>query len=231
MTLDKLVFDVREALKEYSDDSEFSNRYIEYLISVKRAKYLKQELDRFGRKFNNSVLQTFCSPVEVVSSDECGLDVSCNDIARTKISIPTTLQLTTRDSISRVAPSNKMAKPFTFLDRNMAVMSQHSIFQKNIKAFLHDDGYLYFIAPDGIYHFDCVSITGIFEDPTELGKLSKCCDCDDSEEVDNSCYDPYGDDYPVPAHMIDLIRLDIIQELTRTESLPQDTENDTQDER
>jgi len=51
--IEEIIYDVREGIKEYSDDSEFSNEYILYLYNIKRAKYLKQRLDRLGRKFDN----------------------------------------------------------------------------------------------------------------------------------------------------------------------------------
>lgn len=228
MTLEKLVFDVREALKITSDDSELSNRYIEYLIATYRSTFLKQELDKFGRKFNNTILQSYCVPIELISSDECSVDVNCDKIARTVSKIPTLLQMTTRDSISRVAPSNRLSKPFTLIDRNRAAFSGSSIF-KTTKAFLHDDGHIYFVSPDSIYHFDNVTVTGVFEDPLELSNYFKCCDCDESDE--NLSYNPYLEDYPLSAHLITPVRQAIIKELSGTESLPEDTKNDTQDER
>lgn len=225
MRLDKLVYDIREGLKEYSDDSEFSNRYIEYLIGVNRSFYLKQELDKFGSKFNNSLLQTFCSPIERVSINECGIDLGCDKIYRTKLVIPELLQLTTRDALQRVASVDRLEKPFNIISRTQAPFAKHSLFNKSIKTFLHNDDRLYFITPEEGFLLQNVSITGVFEDPLDLASEMYCNDCN------VGCYDPYTQNYPLTPHLIKIIRADILKELLGTESLPQDNKNDSQDER
>lgn len=225
MKLDKLVYDIREALKEYSDDSEFSNRYIEYLISVKRSKYLKQELDKFGSKFNNSITQTFCSPIEKVNANECGISLDCDTIYRTSLVIPELLQLTTRDALQRVASVNRLSKPFTIIDRTRAPFAGNSIFNKATKVFLNNDDRLYFIFPEEVNLIENVSITGVFEDPLELSADRYCNECN------AECYDPYEHNYPMTPHLVDLVRLDIIKELSGLENLKEDIKNDSQDER
>jgi hypothetical protein len=48
-TVSEIVYDVREALKLYSDDAEITNSYIKYLYNIKRSKYLRRELNKFQR--------------------------------------------------------------------------------------------------------------------------------------------------------------------------------------
>lgn len=225
MTLDKLVYDIREALKEYSDDSELDNRYIEYLWALKRAKYIRQDLDRFGRNFNTTILQSFCSPLEEVSTQECGLDLTCDKILRTTLPIPTLLQLSTKNSLYRVSPADKLSEKFTVIERNRAYSSKDSLFDYT-KAFLHDDDRLYLFNKSGVYLMDCISITGVFEDPLELQNYKDCCDCEDS----NVCYDPYNDTYPISPQMIDPIRSEIIKELAATDVRLEDKQNNAEDE-
>lgn len=225
MTLEKLVYDIREALKEYSDDSELDNRYIEYLWALKRAKYIRQDLDRFGREFNTTTLQTFCSPIEMVSTNECGLDLTCDKIARTTLTIPTLLQLSTRNSLYRVSPADKLSEKFTVIERNRAFASKDSLFDYT-KVFLHDDDRLYLVNKSGVYHTDCISITGVFEDPVELKNYKECCDCDN----DDTCYDPYSDTYPISPHMIDPIRAELIKELAGVDVRKEDKQNNAEDE-
>ena len=45
MILSKIIYDIKESLKEYTDDSELDNRYIIHLFNIKRAKYLRQQLN------------------------------------------------------------------------------------------------------------------------------------------------------------------------------------------
>ena len=225
MTLDKLVFDIREALKEFSDDSELDNRYIEYLIAIKRAKYIRQDLDRFGRNFNTTILQTFCSPIELVKTNECNVNVTCDKIARTTLTIPTLLQLSTRNSLYRVSPADKLSEKFTIIERNRASSARYSIFDKT-KAFLHDDDHIYLYNQKGVYLTDCISITGVFEDPVELRSYKECCDCSN----DNTCFDPYVNNYPISPHMIDLIRKEIVRDLSITDKVIEDKQNNSEDE-
>ena len=65
-TLAQITYDVREALKLYSDDVEVTNSYIQYVYNIKRSKYLRRELNRFQRTADNSALQTFCIKLEEV---------------------------------------------------------------------------------------------------------------------------------------------------------------------
>ncbi len=222
--LNELVYDIREAINKFSDDDEISNNYIVYLINTKRAKYLKQELDRFGRKFNNTILQTYCSPLETVSSNECGLNVPCETISRTTLKVPDLLQLTTRDALSRVAGADKLTKPFSIISRARAPFADSSIF-KTTKAFLHDDDRLYIFDNDGPVLLDCISITGVFEDPTELKSYTDCCSCDTSA----TCFDPMTSDYPLSPHLIDVVRKDIINELAQLDDTVEDKQNDSDD--
>ncbi|AGO48963.1 virion structural protein [Cellulophaga phage phi14:2] len=225
MKLDKLVYDIREGLKEYSDDSEFSNRYIEYLIGINRSFYLKQELDKFGSSFNTSILQSFCSPIEKVNANECGITLGCDYIYRTSLAIPELLQLSTRDALYRVASVNRLSKPFDIIDRLRAPFANHSIFKKAIKVFLHNDDRLYFILPTDDTLLENVSITGVFEDPLDLALERYCTECN------TECYDPYEHNYPLTPHLIKLVRNDIIRELSGRERLKEDTNNNQQDDK
>ena len=70
MTLNKLIFDVREYLKQYNNDSDLDDRYITYLYGIKRAKYLRQELNNFQRTTDITSTQTLCLKLEEVSINQ-----------------------------------------------------------------------------------------------------------------------------------------------------------------
>lgn len=221
----ELVYDVREALKEYSDDSELDNRYIMYLFNIKRSKYIRQQLEKFGRSFSNSDLQTLCVGLETVSVNECGLDFECDTILRTKKPLPKLLELNTKNALYRVGPTNRMSKKFTLVNRDRATHYKHSIFKNGIKTFLHDDNHLYFISDDEIFT-DCVSVTGIFDNPLDLANYKNCCDCPDAP----ACFDEYETEYPLQPHLLDYIRTDVIRELIGRERLPEDKINNSQND-
>jgi len=223
-TLAEITYDIREAIKEYTDDSEIDDRYIHYLINIKRAKYLKQRLDQLGRKFNTRILQTFCLGTEEVSINECGLDLECDTILRTNKTLPQFLQLSDKDAIERISPSNRLSKKFNVIPREKASYLNSSYHPNKIKTYLHNDGYLYFIGGDDIF-LECVSITGVFENPLDLQEYKNCCNCEDSTQ----CIDIDTIEYPIQIELIDIIREDIIKDLLRTKQIPEDKLNNSND--
>lgn len=223
-TLREITYDIREAIKEYSDDSEISDLYIQYLVNIKRAKFLKQKLDQLGRKFNNRILQTLCLETEEVSANECGLDLECETIVRTKEPVPNFLQLTDKDAVERIAPSNMLSKKFNYISREKAPFITNSYHRGPIKTFLHNNGFLYFISDKPIF-LECVSISGVFEDPTELSNYKNCCNCNDS----NNCFSIADTEYPLQIELIDIVREDIIKDLLRTKQIPEDKINNSND--
>lgn len=225
-TINQVTYDIREAVKKYSDDSELDDRYIKYLLNIKRAKYLKQKVDQLGRAYNNRVLQTFCLELEEVSTNECGLDFECDTMLRTKKKLPQLLQLSTKDALQRVSPSNRLSQKFNLISRERAESFLNSPYNAKTKAFIHDDGYIYLISSD-IILVECISITGIFEDPEALSEYNTCCDCDN---VVNTCFDPDVSEYPIQTELLDLIRIDVIKELTSLDRIQEDMNNNSQDD-
>lgn len=226
MIISKLIYDVRTAIKDTVDDSRFSDRYILYLYNLKRSKYLRNDANNLQKLIDNSVLQKFCMDMEKVSVNECGLDYDCGTIMRTKGTIPIPLELHLKSAITEVKPSVKITKPFNFVNKERAVWSQYSPFSDSIYAFLDTDNYIYLISKsETVKMIDCVTVTGIFEDPLELQNYKNCCGCDDVKP----CFDENETEYPLQAHHIDNIRLEIIRDLIGSLNIPKDEINDAND--
>ncbi len=227
MILEKLVYDVREALKQYVDDSELDNTYIIYLYGIKRAKYLRQELNNYQRTTDVSITQSLCLGLERVSVNECGLDFECETILRTKRPIPQPLELHTKSAITSVKPTNRISIPFNFTTKQKAIYSEHSPFNRAVFSFLDNDRYIYLISTDETLNLlECITVTGVFEDPLDLLNYSNCCDCEDSP-----CFDEMTSNYPLQPHYIDLIKNEIVNELVQKLRIPEDTENNSTDDK
>lgn len=225
-TIAELTYDVREALKKYSDDEEISNRYIQYLYKVKRSKYLRREMNRLQRTADNSALQTFCIPLEEVSASECNVSIECDTILRSTKKIPPTIDLHHKPALVQVKPTNILSKPFNFINKNRVPYASASPFA-GVYAFLDPNGYIYVYSKDDIALLDCLTITGVFEDPMDLTSFSTCCDCTDQDAV---CYDPLTTEYPLQPYLIDVIRVEIINELlNRDQAAPEDKINDAEE--
>lgn len=226
MTISKIIYDIRTAIKDTVDDSKFSDRYITYLYNLKRSKYLRNDANNLQKLIDTSILQKFCIDIEEVSINECGLDYDCGTIMRSTKVIPTPLELHLKSAITEVKPTLKITQPFNFVNKERAIWSQYSPFSESIYAFLDTDKKIYLISKsETVKLIDCITVTGIFEDPLELKNYKNCCGCDDAI----TCFDEDTTEYPLQAHHIDNIRNEIIQTLVGTLKLPEDKINDGND--
>jgi len=225
LILENIIYDVRESLKAYTDDSEISNEYIIYLYGIKRSKYLRQELNNYQRTTDISVTQTLCLGLERVSVNECGLDLDCDTIVRTKRPIPQPLELHIKSAITSVKPTDRKGIAFNFVTKQKAVYSEHSPFNRGIFAFLDNDRYIYLISKeDTLNLLECITVTGVFENPLDLANYTNCCSCT-NESI--PCFDEMTSNYPLQPHYIDLIKNEIVNELIKKLNIPEDTKNNS----
>jgi len=225
-TVSEIVYDVRDALKQYTDDSEITNRYIEYLYGIKRAKYLRRDLNRYNLSIPNSVLQKVCLTMEEVQASDCSIDISCDTIIRSTKPVPTVLDLHTRPAITQVRPIKIGSKPFNFIPKSRVPFINGNPFSKGVYAFLDPTDYLYVFTTEDLKLLQCITVTGVFEDPLELANFPACCNCDVDE---NPCFDKDAEDYPIAPQHIDLIKSEIVQELANlNQSIQEDIANDAE---
>lgn len=224
--INEIIYDVKEAVNEYSDDSELDNRYIIYLYNVKREKYLRQDLNNYQRTTDISALQTFCIPLEEVSANECSVSFDCDKILRSTVPIPKPIDLHTKVALTQVKPTNLISLPFNFITKERAVYVANSPFSKAIYSFYDPNGYLYVYSKSDISLLNCLTITGVFSNPLELKNFKNCCDCEGTDVV---CFDEATTEYPLQGHLIDLIRREIVDEIINKKRIKEDKENDATD--
>lgn len=228
MKLENIIYDIREGINAFSNDSEIDNRHLIHLLNVKRAKYLRQELNNFQRTTDISVVQTFCIELEKVSIDECSTIIDCEFILRTKVKIPKPLELHIKSAITSVKPTEKLSKNFNFTTKQKVIYSKYSPFAKSIHSFLDNDGYIYVVSDNILVNMiDCITISGVFEDPISLKDYKKCCNCNTEN---NECFNDLYSDYPLQPHYIDLIKQEIVNELIGKEKIKEDKENNSNDQ-
>lgn len=225
-TIAQLTYDIREAVKQIQNDSELDNRYIMYLWGLKRSKYLRNDLNNLQKTVDTSILQSLCLELEEVNVNQCGLDYDCGTIMRTKQPIPKPLELHLKSALTSVKPTNRIAIPFNFVNKEKAIYSQYSQYNNAIYAFLDNDMYIYLVSQStAIKLMECLSVTGIFEDPLELSKYKNCCGCINPP----ACFDELTTQYPLQPHHIDSIREEIIKGLIRGLQIPEDLNNNSDD--
>lgn len=227
MTIAQLIYDVRESIRQVTDDSNLSDRYIIYLWNLKRSKYLRNDLNNYQKTVDNSILQKLCLELEEVSISECNIEYDCGTIMRTKQKIPTPLELSLKTAITEVKPVTRLVVSFNFVNKERAVYSKYSNFGNAIYAFLDEDEYIYLVSEsNAVKLIECVTVTGIFENPLELKNYKNCCKC----EIPTACYDDLTTEYPLQAHHVDNIRAEIVKTLIGTLQLPDDKNNNADEQ-
>ncbi len=224
--VNELTYDVREAVKAFTDDSELDDRYIIYLYNIKRAKYLRQDLNNYQKTVDNSIKQTLCLGMELVDMTECSVDYSCGKILRSKQPIPTPIELHSKVAITSVKPTQRISLPFNFITKDKAAYIENAPYPNAIYAFIDVDNYIYAYSKSDDYTIlDCITVTGVFEDPLSLANYNNCCDCGDPI----ACYDVEESSYPLQPHYVDVIRDEIVKDILRTYQIPEDKQNDATD--
>lgn len=226
-TISQLIYSVREGISQHTDDSNISDRYILYLFNLKRSKYLRNDLNNFQKTIDLSILQTLCLELEEVNSNECNLSYDCGTIMRTKQKLPQPIELHLKPAIVTIKPTNRIAVPFNFVNKERAIWSKYSSFESGIYAFLDNDNYIYLVSEStAVKLIECISVTAIFEDPLALRDYKTCCGC----EIPKACYDDLTTQYPLQAHHVDNIREEIIRSLLRQLlQVPEDENNNADD--
>lgn len=225
MTENEIIYDVREAIGQLQDDSDISDKYIIYLFNLKRSKYLRNDLNNLQKTVDLTILQTLCLELEEVNVNECGLDLDCETIMRTKKPLPKLLELHLKSSIINVKPSGRLNIPFNFVTKERAVHFKHSPFKRNVFVFLDNDNRLYLVSEnEAIKLLECITVTAIFENPTDLQNYTNCCGC---TAQTSPCYKPDETEYPIQSHHVDNIREEVVQMLVRKLQIPEDRQNNS----
>lgn len=166
-----------------------------------RAQLLKQDSNK-GYTADPYVIQDL-GCVELVRADAaecCQVDVGCN-VLRTKLQIPSTIELHHKQLFTRIGPIKKDEEPFDYISYEKVPFLKHSKYtKKRVIAYqTSTSGYMYFVVPDfKLKTMKYVNIQGVFEDPTQVSEFTTC------PAVESACKDCdellpcYNDDMPFP---------------------------------
>jgi hypothetical protein len=175
-----------------------------------------------------SIKQTLCLSLSLVDGDECGDD--CPKLLRSDRPVPKPLELHSKVAITSVTPTSRINVPFNFVSKEKISYIEGAQFATGLYSFIDTDNYLYVYSLSDAYKLlNCLTITGVFENPSDLSSYSNCCGCDDAETGSTSCYIEDENSYPLQPHYIDLIKAEIVRELAISKQVPEDTENNAHD--
>ena len=213
----ELVYMVLDEVKGMSDDFNFTEDHIVFLLDKYRGFLLKQRYSDIRKQIPESNYQTISLDlieVPAISGEYCG----CNTTyLRSKNKIPFLMQIST----PKVYPTDYFQGEITYVNRDrMKYVGHNKYLQNIIYCSIGPDNYLYFKSSNPQYiHLEKVGMTGIFQDSKEVSSLQNDGTC---SIMDN--------DFPIEDALVPpLIEL-VVKELIGASYRPEDNNNNAHDD-
>lgn len=221
MTYRELVYLILDEIKLNTDDAQFTEDHIVFLLNKYRAFILKQRYSDIKKYIPESNYQEICIDLiqtPAISGEPC----EGGTYLRSKIKIPYLIKI----GNPMLYPIDYYQGDITYISRErMRYVGHNKYLQNIIYASLGPDGYLYFKSSNPQYlYLKKVKMLGIFEDPKEAINL-QCS----SEEETKSC-DILDYTFPIEEALVPPIVELILKELINAEYRPEDKQNNADDE-
>lgn len=217
-SLKHIIYNIRSLIKDrHSDDLQFTDRNIAYWVKYLRAKLIRQDIDK-GRDISDSIKQEISVDFSSVDKGaDIGLATGEFEI-KSSTKLPKFLSSHNRDLLLNITSPIDPSFNVTIQPKAKAIRNCNNKYGKKFPVAYLDNGYLYILGCN--FYVENLDIKGVFEDPEEAAKFN-----DPSLSGD----DFYEEDYPIEAHMIDMIN-NIIKsnELNLYFQVPTDKVNDAQ---
>ena len=220
-TYKELIYMVLDELKLSSDDAQFTEDHVMFLLNKYRTFLLKQRYSDIKKQIPESNYQTICLDliqVPAISGDAC----EGGTYLRSKKKIPFLMQIGT----PRVYPLDYYQGEITYVSRDrMRYIGYNKFLQNIIYCSIGPDNYLYFKSSNPQYlYLEKVKFTGIFQDSIQASDLQ--CPDDNGETVCN----PADRTFPIEDSLIpQLIQL-TVKELYNPSRSDEDNENNAKDD-
>lgn len=220
-TFRELIYLVLDELKGMSDDFDFTEDHVHYLLTKYRAFLLKQRYSDIKKQIPESNYQTICLDlinVPAISGEPCTGGV----YLRSKQKVPFLMQIGT----PRVYPIDYYQGEITYVSRDrMRYVGYNKFLQNIIYCSIGPDNYLYFKSSNPQYlYLEKVKFTGIFQDSMQASNLQ--CPDNNGETV---C-DPIDRTFPIEDALVPpLIEL-VVKELAGSAYKPDDEANNAKDD-
>jgi hypothetical protein len=218
-TLNELVYDIKNPANGgvQSDDVTTSDRQVAYWINDTRD-MLTGQLFAKGKSVPDTLIQHLeCVELECLDPAECCEISSCLRVLRSTQKLPRTIQRNDRNTILSVASPDKTTG-FTETTYIRQRSNAHNRYTGSKPRWFIKNDYLYIT---NIKVLEYVSVSGVFEDPTEAIMFT---DCDG-----HPCF-TWDSDYPVTGSMGRMITSIVLKErMGISMSATNDENNDARD--
>lgn len=225
MTTEEIIYSVREAIRQHSDDSEITDRLIMFEFALQRAVYLRNEYNKMNRTIDEDYKQQLCMELEIAPIEDCGCTPNTDCYAlRTKEKLPEVLEMHNKDGITRIGPANNKYKwGFSYVPYNRFLLVGNGKYDKDrIYATRLNDDKIYIKSSNPLFKtMTHISVTAVFENPQEAANFVDC-------NTGDACFDWDKSNYPIKNHSMSYITEMVINKLVRTLQLPEDKVNDAE---
>ena len=210
-----------DELKLSSDDAQFTEDHVMFLLDKYRTFLLKQRYSDIKKQIPESNYQTICLDliqVPAISGDAC----EGGTYLRSREKIPFLMKI----GIPRVYPLDYYQGEITYVSRDrMRYVGYNKFLQNIIYCSIGPDNYLYFKSFNPQYlYLEKVKFTGIFQDSMQASDLQ--CPDDNGETICN----PADRTFPIEDALVPpLIEL-VVKELLGAEYIKKDEDNNAKDD-
>lgn len=215
-TIRELVYNLKEQIKDRSDDILLSDRQVEFMINYLREKLIVQQLQK-GRSVSSNIKQDLGQvPVQIVDRND-GTITTDRTILRTVNKIPQPIELDQKDLLTYIGGLDKQS-PYTYKTKANAKWNKYNKYASKTPLVYYSNGYIY-ITNCSNPNLKYINIEGVFSNPRDVHKFKY--------PNGNPCYNPDIDNYPISGRMIDII-MDMIKtkELNLFMQIVEDSTND-----
>ena len=216
ITLNHLVYDIKNIAYGgiSSDDASISDRQIAFWINQYRAVLIEQSMQKDKSTPEAFVQHLECVNLECIDADACCDGESGHKLLRSTQKIPTTIQRAGNNSITSVS-SRDHSVSFSETSYFRQRTNRFNKYTGSKVRWYIKDNYLYLI--NG-FVIDKVSVSGIFEDPTEALEFSTC---------DGSPCFTWDSEYPITSKIAKMVTDMVLQEkIGLALKTPRDDSND-----
>lgn len=219
-TKQEIIYDIRERLGIYSDDSDITNEYISYLIDKYRATFLRNKYSNIRMKIPLSNFQKI-----KLNINPCNSGRYKGSVVKSIETIPTILNFNAIDN--KITLSNDRIETYNFnivdFNRFKHVAQDDPFTRMLIFGSISDDNYLYMKSWDTtLAMIDEAYLNGIFINPEKAWELSPYYDSDLDFDLDF--------EYPIEGELLVDIVNTIVKDLLIKYDLPIDKTNNATDD-
>jgi len=212
MLTSKLIYDVKEFVKANNKDANLTDALILHHIDVLRAKYIRQQQRRNVGENKTGLTQTLIVELEYVDESYMSLELSIGmNILRSVKVIPRFIGRQLLRNVE-VRPIQRTSLPIDFMPKSRAIYATPGATSPMV-AFIDDDMHMYIIGvEDSGLLIKNLAVTAILEVPKDIEEFSNFT----KELID----------YPLPEHIWALMKPELLDLLTKSMQIPEDTIED-----